>query len=67
MERVISTEDKIRRAEEIYNRRREQYRNGMAKVNIKEKKEEDDKKNIEINKFRKEKALKEMNDKVELE
>ena len=40
MEKAMSTEDKIRRAEEIYNRRRENYtRNGMAKVNINEQKD----------------------------
>lgn len=40
MEKAMSTEDKIRRAEEIYNRRRENYtKNGMAKVNINEQKD----------------------------
>lgn len=40
MEKAMSTEDKIRRAEEIYNRRREsQNKNGMAKVNINEQKD----------------------------
>lgn len=40
MEKTMSTEDKIRRAEEIYNRRREnQIQNGMAKVNINSKKD----------------------------
>ena len=40
MERVLSTEDKIRRAEEIYNRRKTNQRmNGTTKVNIREKKD----------------------------
>ena len=40
MERILSTEDKIRRAEEIYNKRREsQIRNGMTKVNINSRKD----------------------------
>ena len=40
MEKVMSTEDKIRRAEEIYNRRREnKEKSGMAKVNINDKKD----------------------------
>ena len=40
MEKAMSTEDKIRRAEEIYNRRRDNYtKNGMTKVNINEQKD----------------------------
>lgn len=40
MEKAMSTEDKIRRAEEIYNRRREAYsKNVMAKVNINDQKD----------------------------
>lgn len=40
MERIMSTEDKIRRAEEIYHRRREnQFRGNTARVNINEKKD----------------------------
>ncbi|MBR3249917.1 MAG: hypothetical protein IKF83_04415 [Clostridia bacterium] len=40
MEKVMSTEDKIRRAEEIYNRRREnKEKSGMTKVNINDKKD----------------------------
>lgn len=40
MEKAMSTEDKIRRAEEIYNRRREiNSKNAMAKVNINEQKD----------------------------
>ena len=40
MERVLSTEDKIRRAEEIYNRRKtNQIMTGTTKVNIREKKD----------------------------
>ena len=40
MERIMSTEDKIRRAEEIYNRRKtSQIRNATTKVNISEKKD----------------------------
>lgn len=40
MEKAMSTEDKIRRAEEIYNKRRENYaKNGMAKVNINKQKD----------------------------
>lgn len=40
MERVMSSEDKIKRAEEIYNRRRtNQIRTGTTKVNISEKKD----------------------------
>ena len=40
MERVLSSEEKIKRAEEIYNRRKiEQSKTGIAKVNIREKKD----------------------------
>lgn len=40
MERTMSTEDKIKRAEEIYNRRKtNQIRTGTAKVNISDKKD----------------------------
>lgn len=40
MERAMSTEDKIRRAEEIYNKRRtNQMQTNTAKVNISEKKD----------------------------
>lgn len=40
MEKVLSTEDKIRRAEEIYNRRKEYIQSsGTAKVNINDKKD----------------------------
>ena len=40
MERTMSTEDKIKRAEEIYNRRKtNQIKTGTAKVNISDKKD----------------------------
>ena len=40
MEKILSTEDKIRRAEEIYNRRRENKPgSGTAKVSISDKKD----------------------------
>ena len=41
MERVLSPEEKIRRAEEIYQRRRSQYgtRTTVAKVNVNEEKD----------------------------